>query len=174
MATSSGAEGAIIRPVVGNPGYRDEVRTDIEATATEPSLRPRVCQGPGCSALFFVCSRCDRGQRYCSQRCRVASRRQQHRAASGRYQRTEGGREAHRVRQRSYRQRHRDLRVTHQGPEPVITPIAIKLSEPPKCACCGCHRHWIDPYSPLGLPPRPRSRTRRSAKVRIPTFSDDR
>jgi hypothetical protein len=61
------AGSAIIRPVIGESGYRDQVRRGIERAmpaSSEASLRPRLCLGPGCSALFFVCGHCDRGQRY--------------------------------------------------------------------------------------------------------------
>jgi hypothetical protein len=53
-------------PIICDPGYRDEVRTEIFSASAEAPLRQRFCRGPGCDALFFVCSRCDRGQRYCS------------------------------------------------------------------------------------------------------------
>lgn len=80
------AEGVIIHLIICDPGYRDEVRTEIRAMLTEPPLRPRICRGPGCRAMFFVCRRCYRGQRYFSEGCRAAARRRQQRAASGRYQ----------------------------------------------------------------------------------------
>lgn len=157
-----------------DPGYGDELRSEIPTAASESPLRPRFCHGPGCSALFFVCSRCDRGQRYCSRECRTAARRQQRRAASSRYQRTEAGKHAHRLRQRSYRQRHCRPRVTDQGSQSVTTAAIIRLSEPPRCCVCGRQRHWIDPFSPLGSRRRPRPRTRPPANVQNSTFSDDR
>jgi hypothetical protein len=164
------AEGAIIRPIICDPGYGDEVRTEIPPAASGSPLRLRLCRGPGCSALFFVCSRCDRGQRYCSHDCRITARRQQRRAASSRYQVTEAGRHAYRVRQRSYRQQHCRPRVKHQGPGSITTPGIGRPFEPPKCSICGCQRHWIDPFGSLGLRRRRRSGTRLPAKVQNSTF----
>jgi hypothetical protein len=150
------------------------VRTNIEVESAEPSLRPRICHGPNCGALFFVCSRCDRGQRYCSQECRAAARRLQQCAASRRYQRTEAGKEAHRTRQRSYRQRRCRPRVTHQGPQPVATAGLTTLSNSLSCANCGCQTRWVDPFISLGLRHRRRYRGRLPADARKTTFSDDR
>ena len=151
----------------------DERHTEMPSPASESPLRPRFCGGPGCGALFFVCSSCDRGQRYCSQGCRTAARRLQRRAASSRYQRTEAGRQAHRVRQRSYRQRHCRPRVTHQGTVPV-TRTDIKTSEPPRCSVCDCPSRWIDPFGLSSLQRRSPWRARPPTKVQNSTFPDDR
>lgn len=48
-----------------------------------------------CGIRFCVCRRCWRGQRYCSETCRNAARREQHREAQRRYRRTGKGRRAH-------------------------------------------------------------------------------
>jgi hypothetical protein len=32
----------------------------------EAVLRQRICLGQGCHAVFFICTHCDRGHRYCS------------------------------------------------------------------------------------------------------------
>ena len=66
--------------------------------------------------MFYLCPHCDRGQRYCSSRCREKSRRQQRREANRRYQQSLGleGRLDHRQRQREYRQRLK-ARVTDQS-----------------------------------------------------------
>ena len=168
------AAGAIICPIICDPSYGDEVRTELPPMATESPLRPRLCRGPGCSGMFFVCSRCDRGQRYCSRECRTAARRQQQRAASGRYQRTEAGREAHRARQQSYRHRRCRPHVTHQASESISKPGIARLPQPPRCSICGCQCHWIDPFSPLRPRRRPQWRTLPAATVQNSTFSDDR
>ena len=65
-------------------------------------------------ALFFICRSCDRGQSYCSQPCRRLQRRQQCRAANRRHQQSAEGRADHRDRQRAYRQRQQQARVTDQ------------------------------------------------------------
>ena len=92
---------------------------------TEVEFYERFCQAVDCRALFFICSHCDRGQRYCSSDCRVRARREQWRAAARRYQQSPEGRLDHRNRQRSYRQRKATsipmpapspgASVTHQG-----------------------------------------------------------
>ncbi len=90
----------------------------------------RRCQGPGCGALFFICRSCYRGQRYCSEPCRQAARREQRRAANCRHQRTDEGRLDHRDRQRAYRQR-RLARVTDQGSAPMLTSASIPRQPDP-------------------------------------------
>ena len=69
------------------------------------ALRQRWCRG--CRDLFLVCRSCDRGQRYCSERCRVPARRAQRSAARLRLQRSPEGRADHRDHQRALRKRRR-------------------------------------------------------------------
>ena len=92
-------------------------------------LRPRVCRSQGCQATFWICSHCDRGQRYCSPACRAEVRCQQRRAANLRHQRSLEGRLDHRDRQRAYRQRHVPARVTDQGSLSVISPAPFGCGE---------------------------------------------
>ena len=40
-------------------------------------LRRRICRGSGCGVVFWICRHCDRGHRYCGERCRQKKRRQQ-------------------------------------------------------------------------------------------------
>ena len=139
--------------------YLHQVRSEIETAkrnASQTPLRPRICRGPGCGSLFFVCSHCDRGQRYCSESCRAVARCQQRRAANRRYQRTEPGRLNHRHRQAAYRERLARPGVTDQGPRAITTPGVIGPSARPRCSVCGRQSDWIDPFSPL--PPRHRAR----------------
>ena len=84
-------------------------------------LRQRACRG--CHAVFWICSYCDRGQRYCSLSCRIPARRQQRRSANRRHQRSPEGRDDHRDRQREYRRRCR-IRdcVTDQGSASITSP----------------------------------------------------
>lgn len=79
----------------------------------------------------LLCSRCDRGQRYCGRHCSGAARLESRRAAGRRYQRSRAGRTAHAARSRRWRQRRRERElasgeaavldggvinfVTHQG-----------------------------------------------------------
>ena len=69
------------------------------------ALRQRWCRG--CLELFLVCRSCDRGQRYCSERCRAPARRAQRSAARLRHQRSPEGRADHRDHQRALRRRRR-------------------------------------------------------------------
>jgi hypothetical protein len=48
----------------------------------EAVLRQRFCLGQGCHAVFFICTHCDRGHRYCSIPWREQARRQQRRSAN--------------------------------------------------------------------------------------------
>ena len=93
----------------------------------EVVLRQRVCRGSGCHAVFWICAHCDRGQRYCSLACRAEARLQQRRCANCRHQRSPEGRMDHRDRQREYRRRRAQARVTDQGSLSIISP-----------ALCGC------------------------------------
>jgi hypothetical protein len=63
-----------------------------------------------CAVLFFVCRRCERGQRYCGPGCRSAARHEAWRRYARRHQASEEGRADHRDRQRAYR-----ARVTPHG-----------------------------------------------------------
>lgn len=71
----------------------------------EPVFRQRFCKASDCHTLFFICSYCDRGQRYCGLICRKSCRIQQRRDAVRRHQQSFEGRLDHRDRQRAYRQR---------------------------------------------------------------------
>jgi hypothetical protein len=75
--------------------------------AATPSLvfRPKFCKAEGCGACFFICSRCDHGQTYCSEECRHRSRREQLRKANRHHQQSPEGRDDHRDRQQAYRRR---------------------------------------------------------------------
>jgi hypothetical protein len=88
-----------------------------------------------CRAQVILCSRCDRGNRYCGRQCRHQAREQARREAAQRYQRSWRGRIAHAQRSRRWRQRRaqreaaRDAggsarvdtqNVTHQGSQPAV------------------------------------------------------
>ena len=68
-------------------------------------LRQRFCKASPCRILFFICTHCDRGQRYCSPACRRSTRLEQQRDARRRHQHSLEGRLDHRDRQRAYRLR---------------------------------------------------------------------
>ena len=133
-------------------------------------FRQRVCHFPPCGAVFYLCHHCDRGQRYCSSRCREKSRRLQRREANRRHQHSPEGRLDHRDRQRSYRRRLK-ARVTDQSSprasphvnlrvpparEPVEAAPAPGLRPSPGaedpsgwvvCQICGRRGRWIDPFA---------------------------
>ena len=100
-----------------------------------------------CHAQALVCPHCDRGQRYCSQRCRDQARRIGQREAGRRYQGTRAGRFAHARRQQRYRQRQRQKEVTHQGSQGVGwgDVLAPELSVVQDATCKvvpAWHCHW--------------------------------
>jgi len=127
--------------------------------------------------VFYLCRRCDRGQQYCSPRCREKSRRLQRREANRRHQQTPWGREDHRDRQREYRERQR-ARVTDQSslstspyvnltvlpaPEATEAPLAVKFRSSSRaairagwvvCQICGCRGRWVNPFPEVQHDPR--------------------
>lgn len=126
--------------------------------------------------MFFLCSHCDRGQRYCSFACRRQARLRQHRAANRRYQQSPEGRLDHRDRQQQYRERQCRARVTDQGsivsvcpassqcgaveaPSPDAHKPAVAASLPRLpgnrpgvrlcCRVCGRAGRFIDQFPPI-------------------------
>lgn len=79
---------------------------------TERVFRQRFCVADGCGTVFYICCCCDRGHRYCSDRCRQKARRQQCCEANRKHQQTPHGREDHRAHQQDYRDRQRQARLT--------------------------------------------------------------
>jgi hypothetical protein len=89
-----------------------------------------------CRAQVVLCSRCDRGNRYCGRLCRRQARAEARRQTAQRYQRSWRGRIAHAQRTRRWRQRRAAARkderedarsagddahnVTHQGSQPGV------------------------------------------------------
>ena len=125
------------------------------ATGGQVLLRQRQCGVESCGAVFYLCSSCDRGQRYCSERCRERARRQQRRAANRRHQRSDEGRLDHRDRQREYRLR-TVRRVTDQGSgsgvsSPTLRPLTELFLEARVgevfCRLCGRRGTLIDPFT---------------------------
>ena len=114
-------------------------------TGEEP-LRRRFCRGAGCGVVFWICRHCDRGHRYCGERCRKKARRQQRRAANRRHQQSREGRLDHRDRQRAYRERRGLRRVTdHTSPATFdsgsITVAELSRSENGPESFCGEARY---------------------------------
>lgn len=113
-----------------------------------------------CREQVVLCSRCDRGQRYCGQACSDAVRRDRQRAAGQRYQCSSAGRAKHAERSRRWRLSQRERQreptvdasapVTHHGPPepvgdvpgPVATaersPASVGREAPAQWRCPGC------------------------------------
>lgn len=91
----------------------------------EPPGRRYLCAR--CRSAVLICSRCDRGQRYCACGCAKVARASSLRAAGQRYQASSRGRRAHAARQGRYRARH--AKVTHHGSPPPAPP-ALLLPDP--------------------------------------------
>lgn len=87
----------------------------------EPPGRRYLCVRCRCAVL--ICSRCDRGQRYCTGGCAKAARTGSLRAAGQRYQASPRGRHAHAARQSRYRVRQE--KVTHHGSPPPAPPALL-------------------------------------------------
>lgn len=70
-----------------------------------------------CRLPVVLCSRCDRGNRYCGRACGRQARDDARRETASRYQRSYRGRLTHAARSRRWRQRHTEAaqNVTHQG-----------------------------------------------------------
>lgn len=125
------------------------------ADTSQVVFRQRLCRGRGCGAVFYVCRSCDRGQRYCSERCRAKARREQRRAANRRHQRSEEGRLDHRDRQRQYRGRLAEPCVTDQGSGTTIRSSTLPLlslagleavADEVICCVCGRRGTLVDPF----------------------------
>jgi hypothetical protein len=120
--------------------------------------RRRLCAAD-CGTVFYICRSCDRGQRYCSDRCRQKNRRSQRRQANRKHQQSPEGRLDHRDRQRLWRERRRRC-VTDQGRKPAevsatIPPVEIwtipSAVESPVddllfCIVCGRSGHYIETF----------------------------
>ena len=142
------------------------------AAQDEVVLLQRFCFAPGCLTLFFLCSSCDHGQRYCSDSCRRRERLRQRRKANRRYQQSPEGRLDHRDRQRRYRERCRQARVTDHSSFLIVSPASSSCGPdaalPPKspvlwsplppssqptirlcCRICGRLGRFIDPFPPI-------------------------
>lgn len=90
--------------------------------SVSPINRMTTCGRRECSSLFAVCGGCDRGRRYCGDRCAEIARRAQTRRAGKCYQSGARGRLLHAARQARYRDRL--VRVTHQPA--IAKPISLK------------------------------------------------
>lgn len=140
-----------------------------DAPQAVESFRFVRCAQSDCGAVFYLCRRHDRGQRYCSAPCRQQARQASVRAARRRHQRSPEGRLDHADRQRVYRER-----VMDQGPQKLAHAVhrvavdagsateapraldredtdarteggdaAIPEPNRPRCVVCGAHSPWV-------------------------------
>lgn len=109
--------------------------------APPPPPPPRRFLCALCRSAVLICSRCDRGQRYCSAACSLQARSCAQRAAAKRYQDSLKGRHVHATRQGQWRARQQI--VTHQGSPPppcadVLPPSETTALNPDTSRCCKC------------------------------------
>ena len=83
-----------------------------------------------CRVQVVLCSRCDRGNRYCGRICRRQARDGARRQTARRYQCSRAGRLAHAQRMRRWRQRHAAQKVTHQGSQSGVTDAPLAACTP--------------------------------------------
>lgn len=99
-----------------------------EGTAILPKIeiRQRVCRGPGCGIIFYICRPCDRGQRYHDGVCRHRARLAQRRKANQEYQASFVAKLDHAARQRAYTERKKLKKVTGQGSKTAGPSVTIE------------------------------------------------
>ena len=99
-----------------------------------PDCRRFLCDL--CGATVYICSWCDRGNRYCPETCAVTVRKLRRKEAGERYQRTRRGRLRHAAREASYRERLRadEKKVTHHGCPEVPRAESLPAWEKPSTA----------------------------------------
>lgn len=109
-----------------------------------------------CNAQVIICSRCDRGQRYCAGDCRHKAQSESRKRARKKYQSTRVGRFNNAARQHRFRQR-QPQKVTHQGSslkrlhDLLKTRLTeIKKTQKPSFSGSTCHCHFCgavcDPF----------------------------
>lgn len=93
-----------------------------------------------CRTQVVLCSRCDRGNRYCGRTCSRQARAQAQRQAARRYQGSWRGRMAHALRAQQWRRRRAGAAavtgnathcVTHQGSQPAVPTAPLAACTPP-------------------------------------------
>ncbi len=80
---------------------------------------PRLYYCLLCHAQTVICSHCDRGQIYCSDKCAKTARLKSCREAEKRYQLTSRGRHKHAARQKCYRERLHQKVTDHSSVTPT-------------------------------------------------------
>lgn len=93
------------------------------------SVSSRLYHCCRCHAPVIICSRCDRGQRYCSGPCRSLAQIAARKRAAKKYRSTRKGRFNNAARQRRFRVRNAQ-KVTHQGSaiKPLRDVLKVQLT----------------------------------------------
>ena len=87
-----------------------EARNCAQSSGTEAVVAiARVCRS--CGTAFLICTRCWRGQVYCSGECRSSARRRTMAACDKRYRAGDRGKERRRHQERARRQRRRHREI---------------------------------------------------------------
>ena len=107
----------------------------------------RLYQCSRCHAQVIICTRCDRGQRYCAGDCRHKARSESVKRATKKYQLTRIAHFKNAARQHRFRQRQQQ-KVTHQGSSPkrlhdLLKTRLTEIKETQKSSLpdstCQCH-----------------------------------
>jgi hypothetical protein len=99
------------------------------------SLRLAVCSHQPCSRAFLICSRCDRGNRYCSRLCARAARAISLVEIRRRHERTPHAKADRRARARRYRREKKSV-TDHRSQAPESR-RNLRPSPPTKVAAMG-------------------------------------
>jgi len=110
------------------------------------SFREQRCRA--CLTVFWICRRCDRGQRYCRDECRAVGRVRSVRDAKRKYLSDPDVREGERERLRDYRARVRDQGSGKVAPAASVTTAAT--SAPMDGADRGGGEHDAESDGPVG------------------------
>lgn len=114
----------------------------------EPKARLFQCHL--CHTQVVICSRCDHGNVYCSDKCSTLARQRSLRAAGKRYQATVNGKRNHAARQARYEMK-LTANLTHHGSLPLplcasMQPLENNAKNPENdqqkivLLCCCCHK----------------------------------
>lgn len=121
------------------------------------SFRLFVCEARDCGRQVTLCTRCDRGQRYCSGDCRRRERAWRHREANRRYARSFAARRLGAARQARCRaaRRARAKKVTDHAPPRPPAPAIVGASPAPVAIVAPVVAGAVEPDDvPTALLPR--------------------
>lgn len=82
-----------------------------------------------CHAQVIICSKCDRGNRYCTNQCAKKARRTSQARATKKYQQSRAGRFNNAARQQRFRQKKKQ-KVTHQSSLRIVLNDVLNRQQP--------------------------------------------